>query len=223
VSDKTKYCATFTNQFSYSKTFDMLPASRFPLPGLWPSLLIFLVFFGRVNAQNPPCFTTTSTSSVDCGTNANYVPTANTPVKTVKIAFHVMQREAPFGKDNFDENIPAGVAYLDALFARINSLYSFCNVQWCNGAYQNGLNYNRDSRIQFELVGKYYHRDNKGYINEDATYYNTYCLDHYGICKDEVINIFFCQIPDGTSGYGPPSHVMMLNQFSDYQNGGLSD
>ena len=198
----------------------MLPSSYFLLRRLLPFLLILFSFLGKVNAQNPPCFTTSSTSSVDCGALTSYIPTANTPVKIVKIAFHVMQREAPFGKENFDENIPADVTYLNDLFARLNSLYSFCNVQWCNCSYQNGLNYNRDSRIQFELVDIKYHRDNLGYVNEDGTYQNTYCYDHYAICKDEVINVFFCQIPDGTSGYGPPSHVMMFNQFNEYQQGG---
>ncbi|MFN0034557.1 MAG: T9SS type A sorting domain-containing protein [Saprospiraceae bacterium] len=128
-----------------------------------------------------------------------------------------MQRELPYPKDNFDENIAADVAYLSDLYARINSLFSNCNVLWCNCAYQ-GTGYTRDSRIQFELVGTYYHRDNAGYINEDGTYANTYCIDNYGICKDEVLNVFFCQIPDGTTGYGPPSHVMIFNQYNEYLN-----
>lgn len=157
----------------------------------------------------------------DCGTLAQYIPQPADPVKTVKIAFHVMQREAPFEKDNFDENNTAHVAFLNGLASRVNDLYSWCNVQWCNCAYQNGLGQERDSRIRFELTGIYYHRDNVGHINEDATYHNRYCYDNYAVCKDEILNVFFCQIPNSTSGYGPPSHVMMFNLYNEYtQQGG---
>ncbi len=58
----------------------------------------------------------------DCGTLAQYIPQPSEPVKTVKIAFHVMQREAPFEKDNFDENNSAHVAYLNDIFTRLNDL-----------------------------------------------------------------------------------------------------
>jgi len=43
--------------------------------------------------------------------------------------------------------------------------------------------------------------------------------DTYGVCKDEILNVFFCQLPIGTSGYGPSTHVMMFNFFSEYENG----
>jgi hypothetical protein len=84
------------------------------------------------------------------------------------------------------------------------------------------LNQQRDSRIRFELTGIYYHRDNSGFINGDGTYYNLYCYNNYAVCKDEVLNVFFCQIPEGTSGFGPSSHVMMFNVYSDYINNGFS-
>ncbi len=135
-----------------------------------------------------------------------------------------MQREDPnpndgidAPKENFDENNPVHVDYVNQIFNRLNELYSYCNVMFCNCSYQNQLNYIRDSRIRFELVGIYYHRDDIGYINGDGTYYNSYCYQNYAICKDEVLNVFFCQTLGSTSGYGPPSHIMMLNQYSEYQ------
>lgn len=187
------------------------------------SIIFTATFNSLLFSQNFQCFSTgTASTSVDCGTLSNYVPQATDRVKTVKIAFHVMQRESPFPKDNFDENNPAHSAYLNAVFNRVNSLYTECNWLWCEGTYVAPLN-PRDSRIRFELVGTYFHRDNAGYINEDGTYDNSYCYDNYGICKDEVLNVFFCQIPDGTSGYGPTSHVMLFNLYDDYINNGTND
>lgn len=160
----------------------------------------------------------TNSGLVNCGNRDNYIPTATTPIKTVKLMFHIMQREEPFPKDNFDENNPAHVAYLNGLVDRLNSLFSNCNVMWCNCDWQS-TGYNRDSRIRFELQDIKYWRSNAGYNNQSGLYSDTYCLNNFGICKDEILNIFFCQISGTVGGYGPPSHVMMFNQYSEYLDG----
>jgi len=189
-------------------------------------LFWILIYFGESNkafGQLSNCFSPDATPTMlnECEQLDKYIPQPNDQIKTVKIAFHVMQRASPFAKDNFDENNPAHVAYLNGLVTRVNNLYAWCNVQWCNCAYQDGLIQERDTRIRFELTGIYYHRDNAGYVNGDGTFSNLYCYNNYATCKDEILNLFFCQIPDGTSGYGPKTHVMMFNYYGDYnQNGG---
>lgn len=110
--------------------------------------------------------------NVGCTDFTDYIPGATDPIKTIRIAFHVLQKEAPSEKDNFDENVTADVNFLNGVFNRINALFSLCNVQWCNCGYVNGLNQTRDSRIRFELDGIYYHRDNSGYVNGDGSYSN---------------------------------------------------
>lgn len=130
-----------------------------------------------------------------------------------------MQKEAPNEKDNFDENNQDHVDFLLGVFDRLNELFTLCNVQWCECEYQNELDYIRDSRIRFELEDIYYHRDDLGYINGNGTYQNLYCYNNYGICKDEVLNVFFCQPAISTSGYGPQTHIMMLNQYGEYLDG----
>jgi hypothetical protein len=157
-------------------------------------------------------------SGADCTDLSTYIPQLTDPVKTVRIAFHVMQKESPNEKENFDENDQDHVDFLMGVFDRLKSLFSFCNVQWCECDWQS-TGYIRDSRIRFELEDIYYHRDDLGYINGNGTYLNLYCYNNYAICKDEVLNVFFCQPPISTSGYGPPTHIMMFNQYGEYLNG----
>ena len=144
---------------------------------------------------------------------ADFIPEATDPATTIRVAFHVPQREAPLPKDNFDENNPVHVEYLQGIFDRLNSLYSFVNKPFCEGLYQNQT-LPRDSRIRFELVTINFFRDNASYINQDADIFNTYNLTVNGICPEEVLNVFFVEMPSGISGYGPSSHIMMNNTYS---------
>jgi hypothetical protein len=129
-----------------------------------PSVLLLMLAgaptfsFGQLSN----CFSTSVAppNLTGCENVNNFIPQPTDPVKTVKIAFHIMQRAAPLPKDNFDENNPNHVAFLNNVANRANELFTFCNIQWCNCAYQGGLNQQRDSRIRFELTGIYYHRDN---------------------------------------------------------------
>jgi hypothetical protein len=50
---------------------------------------------------------------VGCTDFSDYIPGATDPIKTVRIAFHVMQRESPSEKDNFDENDQDDVDFLE--------------------------------------------------------------------------------------------------------------
>jgi len=210
------------------KNFPSLPFPSLPILIIAMSTLLIA---SPLVAQNPllqqmKCFNEAGQPELPaegCADLPPFVPTASTPIKTVRIAFHIMQRADPnpndgidVPKENFDENNPVHVAYVQSIFNRLNELYTSCNVYWCDGGYM-PQNYTNDSRIRFELAGTFYHRDDAGYINQDGTYGNSYCIDNYGICKDEVLNVFFCQIPDVTSGYGPSSHIMMFNQYSEYQ------
>ena len=113
----------------------------------WAFVAAIVCLAHALLGQDPPsqeikCFNESEApppgTGLGCNDLAHYIPTAATPVKTVRIAFHIMQRADPnpedpieVPKENFDETDPDHVAYLDALFNRLNSLYSFCNVMWC--------------------------------------------------------------------------------------------
>ena len=184
-------------------TFEQFPNTLHPLKSLF-LLLPFLFSPNAGKAQNFQCFSNNinaPTNGAGCASLSSYIPTSSDHVKTVKVAFHIMQREAPNSPGNFDETSQADLDYLNALFNRLNDLYTECNYQWCDCDYKLNLDQVRDSRIRFELVGMYFHPDNVGYINQDATYSNLYCYNNYAICKDEIVNIFFCQNQDVTSGY----------------------
>lgn len=96
----------------------------------------------------------------------------------MRLAFHVIQREAPLSKGNFDENDEDDVDFLYAVRDRLNALYGSGQEQWCECGYVE-TNHIRDTRIRFELVDIYYHRDNAGYVNYDGTYNNPYNYNEY--------------------------------------------
>lgn len=201
------------------------------LSGTLLSLFSFLLFChqAEVRAQTDyftfdTCYTPEAAlpaGSGDCNLLSNFIPDESTPVRIIRLAFHVLQREAPLPKGNFDENNANDVAFLEGLRDRLNSLYAQCNFQWCNCDYVGGLGHTRNSKIQFELDGIYYHRDNVGYGNGNGTYGSSYNYDNYASCRNEVLNVFFSNPPLKTaSGYGPANFVSLFNYYDEYQQAG---
>ncbi len=163
-----------------------------------------------------------SSSAANCNDLANFIPTESTPILTVRIAFHVIQREAPLSKGNFDENDQEDVDFLDAVLDRLNDLYALGQEQWCNCGWVE-TNHIRDTRIRFEWAGegKYYHRDNVGYVNNSGEYDDSYNFNNYATCAgSDVLNVFFSNPPLNTaSGYGPGNYVGMFNWYNEYIQG----
>ncbi|MCY7409522.1 MAG: hypothetical protein LH473_04560 [Chitinophagales bacterium] len=163
-------------------------------------------------AQDPSCNGIIQTSSLTSCPNQSvsylnkyslqsfYVPNENTPVKVINVNLHIMQREVPAPRGNFDETNTGQVQFLTDLFngtGGINYLFSHLPapsdpvtcvcVNACHII---------DSRIQFSLNGIYYHQDNSNYILDpcDAGYTNI----TYGINTQSEINIYFYGEQDAT-------------------------
>jgi len=182
---------------------------------------IMLIFGISTFAQSVQfeCFTEGESSPTTEPDLINYVPSGADKVKVIRIAFHIMQREGA-NPQNFQANNSAHTTHLMEIFNRVNALYAFCNYPACGGGYLPMPLDPRDSRIQFELQGIYYHADNVGFINEDGTYGNTYCEKKYGICN--VLDVYFCRLNGSTSGYGPGKWALLNNIFNEYINNGAS-
>lgn len=206
--------------------FHLLPRISQNYIGTYLIIIALTIYIGQINAQvegGITCYTPetqTSSSVVSCTDLTNFIPTESTPILTVHIAFHVIQRAAPLSKGNFDENDQDDVDFLNAVYDRLNDLYEFGQEQWCNCGWVE-TNQIRDSRIRFELDGIYYHRDNVGYVNNSGNYYDSYNFDHYATCAgSNVLNIFFSNPPLNTaSGYGPGNYVGMFNWYNEYIQG----
>jgi hypothetical protein len=54
--------------------------------------------------------------------NSTYIPDANTPIKTIKLNFRVLQ--SPTGTGNFSASVPSDVAFLNDIFAYAAQAYS---------------------------------------------------------------------------------------------------
>ncbi len=196
-------------------------ANLFLFAFLWA---IVLVQSNISKAQGYTCFSTDVQApnfAPTCGLLADNIPTDDQPIRTIKLAFHIMQREAPFPLDNFNLDNSTHLAYLNAIFNRVNDLYTSSNAPWCSGQYQAFLS-PRDTRIRFELAGIFAHRDNLGFNNFNSSYGNLYCYNNYAYCKDEVLNVFFCETSNVTSGFGPPTHNMLFNIYDAYLQNGAS-
>ena len=144
----------------------------------------------------------------------DYIPTSADRVKTIRVAFHIMQNSAA-NPQNFEAGNANYTAYLMNIFNRVNELFTTGGPYACNGV-ANWIN-PVDLRIRVELVGIYYHPDPIGFVNYDGTLQNEYCENNYGICN--VLDVYFCQIfAAGASGYGPGKWVGMYKYFDEYTN-----
>jgi hypothetical protein len=89
-------------------------------------LLLFIVYQSNAQVEGGiTCYTPdneTSSLAVSCTDLSHFVPTESTPILTVRLAFHIIQREYPFPKGNFDETEQDDVDFLYALFDRLNEL-----------------------------------------------------------------------------------------------------
>ena len=144
----------------------MLSALRSPLlrnVGLciWGIMLITCMLTENASAQAGwTCLTPEAKSSTpeeeigECITtvSSEFIPDPEDAVKTMRILFHVMQREEPDDKENFDETNQDHVAYLQQIFTRLESLYTASAEKCCNGQNQ-GLLSHTDTRIRFQLEG----------------------------------------------------------------------
>lgn len=84
--------------------------------------------------------------------SSEFIPDPQDAVKTIHIHFHVMQSEAPFDKENFDETNQDHVAYPHQIFTRLESLYTASAEKYCNGQNQGFLSHT-NTRIRFQLEG----------------------------------------------------------------------
>lgn len=134
----------------------------------------------------------------DISQNSQFIPAQNSPIITVRISLHIMQKSN--GTGNFQNN-SQDLAYLNSLVTGMNSRYSHLDTPLVGGV--TGVLTVPDSRIQFELTGIYFHRDDAAW-NDYGDIYSFNCYDNYAVNKDKDLNIFFCKYPTGNklSGIG---------------------
>lgn len=151
---------------------------------------------------------------LECLTNisSEFIPDPQDPVKVIRIFFHVMQREEPLSKENFDETNPDHVVYLQQLFSRLESLYTASSEKWCNGQNQGFLSHT-DTRIRFQLEGIIYIKDNLGWTDGIN---GGYCYNTYASCPHEVLNVFFVTKLGSTTGDASQNHIRLFGFYNDY-------
>ena len=174
------------------------------------------------------CANTSNSASVN---NEEYIPQPNDPIKTVRVVMHIMQKSD--GSDNFQENVPADIAYLNAMFGplggpnhpNINTHFGVNPEPLYGGP--TGNPYTSDSRIRFQLEGIYFHQDDIGWRNNNSDC-GTYCLNNYGIETCRYLNIFIIGTTNlnntNVRGCGPGlssesnNCVVMQSMYADYLN-----
>lgn len=167
---------------------------------IWTALIM-----GGAQAQLNPCDQPPAPPpppalSIACGVSINYAPliAEHTPVKRVRIALHVFQKDD--GTGNF-QNTPEHIAYLEGVVNSTNIQLTELGPQQIevNGVLEpyGTSPYIMDSRIQLELVGIYFHPHTSDWmLPNNSTAYTTYVLndaDNYGLTwsdKYEVEHVF---------------------------------
>lgn len=169
--------------------------------------------------------------------NYSFIPTPETPIKHVKVNLQIIQDE--YGLNNFDENNPDHIDYLNSIFSEtwsgsVNGIFASLASPVYEG--EEGDYYIEDSRIRFSVEGIYFHQDDGGLNQINGTsniQFANYFETNFGINTDSEINIYFS--PTGfaptlgytsIAGYGPPGNphteptyigkVVMYNIFYDY-------
>ncbi|MCF8239286.1 MAG: hypothetical protein K9I85_14080 [Saprospiraceae bacterium] len=142
------------------------------------------------------------------------------------MSFWVMQREPPFDLSNFDENEQSDVDYLNAIFARLQSLYTQSNEMWCDGGSSGYLN-PTDTRIRFQLEGPiHFIQDEQGWTNGTGSNGNSYSFEHHSECPDEILHVYFCESATNISGIAPSfngtPYIVLYDLYNDYFQNGLS-
>ncbi|RTQ48094.1 hypothetical protein EJV47_16780 [Hymenobacter gummosus] len=180
-------------------------------------------------ASKPQCYTRTdappSAARVDgCGSNEDYMPQPNDPIRTIRLMIHVFQRAD--GTGNW-QDLPADRRILSGLInglthypaanqsvPGVNGIYAATSLrQQHNGAgncvvVPNAVSY--DTRIRVQLVDIRFHRDNRIWDMSSATN-GQGCPD--GMCeqqifdqyvtspfdREHVIHVFMGENPGGAS------------------------
>ena len=129
--------------------------------------------------------------------NDAFIPTANSPIYTVRLNVHVLQKDD--GSGNFEDN-SVNRAFLQQLVNDVNYMYANCQQPVCNGIFE--PNYIIDTRIRFKIDGIYFHKNTSAYPT-NRNYYNSY-YPQYGVNIEHSINVFFADIGDlfGGNGFG---------------------
>lgn len=157
------------------------------------------------------CYTAEDTSpqphffSGECGIQANYTPiiSSQTPIVTVRIAFHVFQKSD--GTGNFQNN-PTDIAFLHNIINNANMRYA--NLDVLN---MGTSPYIQDSRIRLVLEKIYFHPNTTDWTvpgyNGISTFtkYVVNDYDNYGLTDDDKYNVQHILISGNPTGGGGSS------------------
>lgn len=156
-------------------------------------LFLTILFWRSAKAQDPQVCGTTDISlpllagSTACGIYTNYSPNnpLTMPIKTLRLAIHIMQKTD--GTGNL-ENIPAHLAFLDEIENKANIRYANLGIPNMGTSI-----HTLDSRIRFDFEVIYYHKNTTDYTlqNTPADYikYVTTDFDGLGLTLDDKINL----------------------------------
>jgi len=154
-------------------------------------------------SDEPSLLMTSCSSSSDSWINKYqyqdyWIPDLNnlhyTPIKTIRVNVHFMQKETPLPAGNFDIDNETEMEWIENLFENVNNYFSnICSPSdplECVCASSCNIT---DTRIRFQIVNFYEHQSNVNYLASGSTLFNTYAIN-----TDTELNIFFKGTDDGT-------------------------
>jgi hypothetical protein len=142
---------------------------------------------------------------------SHWIPSVNTPIKTVKIAFHV------FNDDNGEGTIfpddAQGIADIEQVIIWLNNVYS--NVANPTNPKQ-GVDDLEDTKIRFSLEDIYFYADDTfNTCSPSSASVRTSMLNY--ITNNHPERLEYIPILIGKSGCTPPPRQPAISQFSQFK------
>ena len=200
------------------------------------SLFVFFMSLAlSVNSQTLYCDVDANTpiepvllSSVECSNYTNYSPivAGQTPIKIIRIAFHIFQKSD--GSSNF-QNTSEDIAYLNGVINKSN--FHLANLGILN---MGTTPFIVDSRIRLELEKIYFHPHDEDYMTPvSSVVYNKYVIndfDGYNMTDDDKYNVQHIIISGNptdvvggsASGIGSQGYIRHTGWYAHYNTWGPS-
>lgn len=126
----------------------------------------------------------------------NYLPNPNDEVKTVRLRIHVIQKPPtePNGYENFDENNPDHMIWLENLDDQMNHVFSNLQPEVCNLEPVTGNV--TDSKFRFKTISIDFIQDLQGWHNyNESPYFSTTLFSLYSNHDAKALDFFIVGVP----------------------------
>lgn len=178
-----------------------------------------------VKCANPPSIALSNVSTTsNCGLGytystkysriQTYIPNANTPIKTIKVAFHFFQKTD--GSNMFQDNAVTHTIF-NNIIADINNKKSSIDLPSSPIA---GVQYIADSKVRYEITGMYFYKNDIlnsqyfGTVNNFATL--TSAVNAVDPTRLNSIPIFFTSPNPAPGAYNPSGQVPNFSNAQDF-------